>query len=99
MAIFDSAQIYIDSATSNAAKIVRIDAIIDALFTVALKAATNENITEYSLDDGQTKIKTAYRGVAQIQQSIQNFESIKQMYVNRLNGRVVRLVDRKSFNQ
>jgi basic membrane lipoprotein Med (substrate-binding protein (PBP1-ABC) superfamily) len=95
---FDSAAIYIDSATSLCDKIERIDLVIDALLTNALKAAANENITEYSLNDGQTVIKTVYRGSASVEASIAAFERIKQMYVNRLNGRVFRLVDSKSIS-
>lgn len=99
MATFDSASIYIDSATTLQAKIVRINAIITALETTALKAAETGNVTEYSLDDGQTKINTMYRSPIEVQKSIDAFESIKQRYVNQLNGRVVRLVDSKNFNR
>jgi hypothetical protein len=99
MALYDSAAIYIDSADTLKDKITRIDAVIDALLTVALKAAANENITEYSLNDGQTQIKTAYRGTDSVMKSIQAFEAIKQMYVNRLNGRHIRLMDSKNFTR
>lgn len=99
MVIYDSASIYIEGATSLCDKIARIDTIIDALMTTALQSAANENIEEYWLDDGQSKIKTIYRGTAQIMESIKSFETIKQLYVNRLNGRVVRLVDSKSLRR
>jgi len=99
MVVYDSASIYIEGATSLCDKITRIDTIIDALMTTALKAAANENIEEYWLDDGQSKIKTIYRGTAQIMESIKSFETIKQLYVNRLNGRVVRMVDSKSLRR
>ncbi len=94
---FDSASIYIESATSLCDKIARIDLVIDALLTNALKAAANENISEYQLNDGQTIIKTVYRGTAAVMKSIRDFEAIKQLYVNKLNGRMVRLVDSKYF--
>lgn len=95
---FDSADIYVDSAATNRAKIVRIDAIITALETSALKAAAKNAIQEYTLNDGQTTIRTAYRNTDEILNSIVAFEKLKHMYVNRLNGRVVRLVDGKNFN-
>jgi hypothetical protein len=94
---YDSCAIYIDSATTVAARIVRIDAVIDALESSMLKAAAGENISEYSLDDGQTKISTVYRSTDQIMNSIMGLEKLKQYYINRLNGRVVRLVDSKNF--
>ena len=97
--VYDSSQIYIDSATSLREKIVRIDAIIDGLFTTALNAAATDNFTEYVLDDGQTKIRATYRGVESIKESIKSFETIKQLYVNRLNGRTFRLVPNSSFRR
>jgi hypothetical protein len=97
MAVFDSADIYIQCTTDLRERIVRIDAIIDALETTALKAAATGNISEYSLNDGQTQIKTVYRSPKDVQASIDAFEMIKQRYINRLNGRVVRLVDSKNF--
>lgn len=97
--IYDSAAAYIEDCTSLEEKVTRIDAIIDALLTTALKAAGNDNVTEYSLDDGQTKIKTVYRGADAIMASIRSFEQLRQIYLNRLNGHVVRLVDSKSLRR
>lgn len=97
MVTYDSANIYIQCATTLEGKIARIDAIITALEDTALKAAANDNISEYSLNDGQTIIRTVYKGADAVLNSIMAFEKIKQMYVNRLNGRVFRLVDGKNF--
>lgn len=95
---YKSADIYIESATSLCDKINRIDQVIDALLSNALKAAANDDIEEYSLNDGQTIIRTSYRGAEAVQKSINAFEGIKQMYINRVNGRVFRLVDSKSIS-
>jgi hypothetical protein len=97
MVSYDSAQIYIQCGSTLLDKIARIDAIITALEDTALKAASTDNITEYQLNDGQTIIKTVYKGADSVMRSIMAFEKIKQMYVNRLNGRVIRLVDSKNF--
>jgi hypothetical protein len=97
MVYYDSADIYIQSCTTIREKIARIDAIITALENTALKAAANDNITEYSLNDGQTIIRTVYKGADAVLNSIAAFEKIRQMYINRLNGRVMRLVDGKNF--
>lgn len=96
---YDAADIYIEGATGLKDKITRIDAVIDALLTNALKAASNDNISEYSLNDGQTIIRTTYRGSESVMKSIRAFEGLKQIYVNRLNGRMVRLVDGKSIGR
>jgi predicted translin family RNA/ssDNA-binding protein len=97
MVVYNSASIYIESATSLRDKITRISAIITALEDTALRAAAGEDIEEYWLDDGQTKIKTVTRGLDKITASIQAFEKLKQMYVNRLNGRMIRLSDSRNF--
>ena len=97
--IYDSAAAYIEDCVALEEKVTRIDAVIDALMTTALKAAGNDNIDEYWLDDGQTKIKTIYRGADALMSSIRSFEQLRQMYLNRLNGHVVRLVDSKSLRR
>lgn len=97
--IFTSAGLYIASATDIKTKVARIDAIIDALWIVAADAATVDNITEYSVDNGQTKIQAMYKSAAQVEASIQAFQKQRQFYINQLpGGRVFRLVDGKNFN-
>jgi hypothetical protein len=95
---FDSADIYVDSCADLRAKIAAIDNILAALDTAALKAAANAGIQEYMLNDGQTIIKKIYRSASEVEASITAFEKIRQRYINRLNGRVTRLVDGKNFN-
>jgi tRNA(Ser,Leu) C12 N-acetylase TAN1 len=97
MLYYDSEAVYIESGVDLAAKIVRIDAILCALESAALKAAAGEDISEYWLDDGQTKIKATRRGANGIATSILAFERIRQRYLNQLNGRVFRFVDIKNF--
>lgn len=99
MVIYDSSYKYIDSATTVTEKIVKIDAIITALEATALKSAANDDISEYSLDDGQTKIRTAYKGTESVLKSIESFIKLKEYYVNKLNGRVIRLIDGQSLRR
>ncbi|KKN55740.1 hypothetical protein LCGC14_0579500 [marine sediment metagenome] len=97
MITYDSSDIFIQSATTLKAKIVRIDAIMVALEDTMLKAAGTANFDEYLLDDGQVRIKTIYRTTEDVIKSIKSLEAVRQMYVNRLNGRHIRLVDGKNF--
>lgn len=100
MIVYDSAGVYIDQAGDDPREgAARCDAIVKALFAAMLKAASNAGISEYDLDDGQTKIKTAYRNPAEIERSISAFLKIKQYYLNQINGNVVRLVDGKNFTR
>lgn len=97
MITYNSSSHYLQSCTSIQAKITAIDAIVEALLLTAAKAAANDDIDEYWLNDGQTVIKTRYKGTASVMRSIEAFERLRVYYTNRLTGRMVRLVDTKNF--
>lgn len=97
MAYFDSEWKYLDNCVTIQAQIAAIDLIIAQLIITAAKAASKENITEYWLDDGQTKIKTIYRSEKQIADGIRQWRKLKFELQNGLTGRMVRLVDSKNF--
>mgnify|MGYP007115160362 CR=1 FL=1 len=84
MVVFDSADIYILGAPTMCEQLARIEAVINALYATAIKAAANGNISEYSLDDGQTKIRTVYKDASSVQASILAFERLKQDLINKI---------------
>lgn len=90
---------YIQSCTSLRAKIAALDAIIEALLlqSAAVAGGSTENITQYSLNDGQTIISTTYKGSKGIAAAILEYETLRQMYVNRLVGRKMTLRDGRNF--
>jgi len=96
MAEYETAYAYIETATSLKQKVACIDLVIDGLLNSALKAVENEDISEYWLDDGQTKIKTVYRSANGVMESIKGFEKIRNIYLNRINGFSVQLIDKNS---
>jgi len=55
------------------------------------------DIEEYTLDDGQSKISTKYRDIASVIKAIGDYEKLRQMYINRINGRIVRLIPANSI--
>ena len=93
---FQSETLFIDSASDMAEKIKKIDAIITALLDLSLTAVGKQDIVEYTLGDGQTKIRTQFRGMSAILRAIDDYEKLRQRYFNRLNGHTFRLVDSKS---
>lgn len=103
MEVFESADVYIECGTSIKDKIDRIDAIIDTLLSTAVKSAVKDGVSEYTLNNGQTTIKTVLKGTDSIAASIQAYNKLKQIFIQQLNnnsvGRVVRLVDSKNFNR
>ncbi len=95
--IFTSAREYIDSCSSNRARITAIDNVIAALIAQSATAAAGDDIQEYWLNDGQTQIKTIYRGASNISRAILQFERLKNYYESKLVGRTTILVDSKNF--
>lgn len=87
-----------ESATTIKAKITKIDAIILSLMDTALKSVLNGDTVEYTLDTGQTKIRKVFSSTASVTKAIADYEKLRQMYVNKISSRVIRLVDSKNFN-
>lgn len=87
------------SNSSLRAKITEIDTLIDTLFESALKSVQNGNIAEYELDTGQTRTRLKYSSVSSVTKAIEDYENLRQLYVNKLNRTtgVVRLMDEKNF--
>lgn len=94
---YNSELSFIQSGTTIDEKIIKVDSIITALEDLMVTAATSDNIQEYWLDDGQTKIKTIYRSIEQIERSIAGMDRYRSRLVNKRIGRVVPLVDGKNL--
>ena len=99
MVVYDDFAAYVRSAADNEAKILRIDAIITALEDSALNAAGKQSFEEYQLDDGQSRIRATYRSAKDIADAIFDFEQLRQIYINRVNPRVFRMVDLHSHTK
>jgi hypothetical protein len=78
-------------------RIQALNLIIDALMVQAAAAAGTSNISQYSLNDGQTIISTTYKGPDAISKAILQYETLKNMYLNKMNGRAMRMMDSKNF--
>lgn len=99
MIVYDTCGIYIQSITDLKAKYTAITNLINALYLSATNGAGNQGKSEYSLDDGQIKIKTVYRSTQETLAAIDVLERQKQTILNQLNGRVTRGVDSKNLNR
>ena len=71
MVVYTNFVEYINCSASILEKIARIDSIISLLEDSELNYALDAGIEEYSLDDGQTKIKTTLRDISSIEKAIQ----------------------------
>jgi hypothetical protein len=90
---FDSAAMYIDSATSVKEQIALIQQVRTALYNAAITGAASAHFTEFTMNDGQTTIRCNYRSVNEIMNSIASLRMIENDLRKDLNGRVVRLMD------
>lgn len=101
MVTYQSTYEYINTPAELSVKIARLKNIINAYSETLLAGATTGNILEYSLDDGQSKIKTVYRGATDLANSIQGLEKLLEIYIVRYNklknGSITRLSDSKNF--
>lgn len=90
---YPSWQAYLDTATSADARIKMIDILIDkniAQIGTQLDGIGG-GIGMYELDDGQVRIKVNYKSIEDIAKANNALETMKQLYLNRMNGRTVTL--------
>lgn len=97
MVEYSSGAVYVNSCTTTQARIVAIEAIIDVLMTTGLESAANGDLTEFYLDSGQTKITAKYRNPLDVLNAIKMYEGLKNLYIGRLNSRVVRQLPEQNF--
>lgn len=93
MAIYTDITVYIRCASDIRQKIARIDSIIELLEDSLLNNALDSGIEEYSLDDGQTKIKSVLRDPSAIEKAILALEKRKQRLINSCIGHRYGLMD------
>jgi predicted nucleic acid-binding Zn-ribbon protein len=91
---------YITSKSSLYNKILAVEAIIAALETRALEVAEgNGAVTdEYQFDDGQIKIRTSYRSMAELHDGIDRWHKQLERYKNQYNGRGFVLRDTRGLH-
>ncbi len=89
----------LDSVSSVKAKIAKLDAILESLFTTALVSVEAGNIAEYEFDSGQTRNQVTYSKVTDVTSAIEKYEKLRTFYWNKLMPKSVRLVDSSNFRR
>ena len=98
MLIFKNAGEYIGTCKTRKEQIAAIEAIQTQLLVVAATAATNGDVSQYSLNDGKTIIQTTYRTVQDVMKSYEYLDTMLTKLRNQGAGRMIRLVDKDTFN-
>lgn len=92
MAIYyPSFRAYFEDADRLRDKITRLETIIDAQLTLLATSGLEDDVRSYRLNDGQTIINVVRRSADEIMKSIRHLEFTRNMYINRINGRVIRM--------
>lgn len=92
--------IYLETKNSLLERIIAIEALIELMILKIADSVSGSNSTvdEYWMDDGQMKVKTSYRSVTDVEMGVKALERMKQMYVNKYNGRSFVLRDASGLN-
>lgn len=93
--------VYIETRSCMIGKANAIQEVIDALELRLVDVAAGQAavVDEYQMDDGQMKVRTSYRSVADVTAGVAALEKLKQKYINRANGRGVVLRNASSINK
>lgn len=94
---YSNPRAYIDSAQDACDRLLRVEALIDSLIDAATRAALGEEISEYNLDDGQTKIRSVSRSVSEITKSIDDLMRLKNLLKKQINGHITQLKDHQAL--
>lgn len=96
---YGSITLYVADQQTVVDKIAALDKIEMQLLNSMLDASMGApvNTSMYELDDGQVRIKVAYRSVMEIENALNGIQRTKNYYINQLNGRTVVLRDRSTY--
>lgn len=90
---------YIESKCDLSAKIDAMEVIESAMLAniLALELGGTAVQTMYELDDGQIRIKTGFQTVKQLIEGLDGLRRVKNIYINKFNGRTFVLQDKRTF--
>lgn len=95
--VYNSVADYLQSAEDMKDRIKKIDTVIAGMYLALEKAIASGHIQEYHIDDGQSRIRTIYRSVPDIEKGILGFEKLRVLYESKLGGRVINLRDHNAI--
>lgn len=83
---------FFESKSKLIGKIATYDLLIEGLEQAMLASVESGHLVQYELDDGQIKVRTMYRSVKDLTDAMNGFIKLRQYYINKANGRSIRLV-------
>ena len=97
---YNTISAFIGSKTSAQDRIDAIELLIGTMMLRLADAADGQaaNVDEYEMNDGQMRVRTRYRSVADVERGIQSLIKLKNYYINLHNGHVTMLRDVRGLN-
>lgn len=90
---------YIESKTDMLAKIAAIDNLMNVFLASMLDSFSGPAAAtqSYELDDGQVRIKTAFRSINEMKTALYLLRLEKNKYINGFDGRCSVAMDKRNF--
>ena len=83
---------FVEAKSKLIGKIATYDLLLEQMELAMLTGIESGHLVQVELDDGMMKLRTQYRNVNDLTKAITTIEKLRQMYINRYNGRGMRLV-------
>ncbi len=89
---FMTIQHYVECKSKLIGKIATYDLLIQNMENSMLTAITSGHLIQYEMDDGQMKVRAQYRNISDMTEAMNGLVKLRQMYINKANGRSMRSV-------
>jgi len=79
---------YVDAKSKLIGKVATYDLLIESMEKAILLGTESGHINQYEMDDGQMKVRANYRSISEMVRAVKGLETLRQMYINRINGSI-----------
>lgn len=83
---------FFECAEKIIGKIATYDILIEKFEEAILEGASSGHLLQYEMDDSQIKVRVQYRNMKDMTDAMNNLIKLRQYYINKANGRSIRLV-------
>jgi hypothetical protein len=80
---------FVEEKSKLIGKVATYDLLIEGMEKSILESTISGHLIQYELDDGQMKVRTMFRNTNEMVEAMIGLIKIRQMYINRYNGRSV----------
>jgi hypothetical protein len=89
---FTTVSAYFECKSKLIGKIATYDLLIESMEKTLMAGIESGHLLQWELDDGQMKVRSQYRNVNDLSNAMQGLIKLRQYYINKANGRSIRLV-------